>query len=100
MSTGTLNNYIQTLERMYRLYEGEELARLLSLRDAHVTNKNLRSSDIASLVEGNCVAPLDELIICHLLCVKVITRSYGIPKSVLNLYLVPVSTPGSCQFSV
>ncbi|CAH2243256.1 PCI domain-containing protein 2 homolog [Pararge aegeria] len=70
MSTGSLNNYIQTVERMYRLFEGEELSRLLSLRDSHVANKNLRSSDIASLVEGNCVAPLDEVIICHLLCVK------------------------------
>ncbi|CAH2105479.1 unnamed protein product [Euphydryas editha] len=72
MATGTLNQYIQTVERMFRLAEGDELARLLSLRDAHVTNRNLRSSDIASLVEGNCVAPLDELIICHLLCVKAI----------------------------
>lgn len=72
MATGTLNQYIQTVERMFRLAEGDELACLLSLRDPHVANRNLRSSDIASLVEGNCVAPLDELIICHLLCVKVI----------------------------
>ncbi|XP_034829645.1 PCI domain-containing protein 2 homolog [Maniola hyperantus] len=70
MATGSLNNYIQTVERMYRLFQGEELSQLLSLRDAHVGNKNLRSSDIASLVEGNCLAPLDEVIICHLLCVK------------------------------
>ncbi|XP_023940759.1 PCI domain-containing protein 2 homolog [Bicyclus anynana] len=66
----SLNHYIQSVERMYRLFDGEELSRLLSLRDVHVGNKNLRSSDIASLVEGNCVAPLDEVIICHLLCVK------------------------------
>ncbi|XP_045446780.1 PCI domain-containing protein 2 [Melitaea cinxia] len=72
MATGTLNQYIQTVERMFRLTEGDELARLFSLRDPHVTNRNLRSSDIASLVEGNCVAPLDELIVCHLLCVKAI----------------------------
>lgn len=72
MATGTLNQYIQTVERMYRLGDGDDLARLLSLRDPHVTNRNLRSSDIASLVEGNCVAPLDEVIICHLLCVKVL----------------------------
>ncbi|CAH0725231.1 unnamed protein product, partial [Brenthis ino] len=70
MATGTLNQYIQTVERMYRLGEGDDLARLLSLRDPHVANRNLRSSDIASLVEGNCLAPLDEVIICHLLCVK------------------------------
>lgn len=70
MATGTLNQYIQTVERMFRLAEGDGLACLLSLRDPHVANRNLRSSDIASLVEGNCVAPLDELIICHLLCVK------------------------------
>ncbi|CAG9559760.1 unnamed protein product [Danaus chrysippus] len=76
-STGTLNQYIQTVERMYRLSEGDELARLISLRDSHVTNRNLRSSDIASLVEGNCVAPIDEIIICHLLCVKaVIEKDY------------------------
>ncbi|XP_026497015.1 PCI domain-containing protein 2 [Vanessa tameamea] len=72
MATGTLSQYIQTVERMFRLGEGNELARLLSLRDAHVVNRNLRSSDIATMVEGNCVAPLDELIICHLLCVKAI----------------------------
>ncbi|XP_050343447.1 PCI domain-containing protein 2 [Nymphalis io] len=72
MATGTLSQYIQTVERMFRLGEGHELARLLSLKDAHVVNRNLRSSDIATMVEGNCVAPLDELIICHLLCVKAI----------------------------
>ncbi|CAK1599012.1 unnamed protein product [Parnassius mnemosyne] len=70
MSTGTLNQYIQFVERVYRTSQGNILARLLSLRDEHVGNRNLRSSDIATLVEGNCIAPLDEMIICHLQCVK------------------------------
>nr|XP_021188148.2 PCI domain-containing protein 2 homolog [Helicoverpa armigera] len=68
--TGSLNQYIQFVERMFRTSQGILLARLLSLRDEHVGNRNLRSSDIASLVEGNCVAPLDEIIISHLLCVR------------------------------
>ncbi|XP_041970236.1 PCI domain-containing protein 2 homolog [Aricia agestis] len=70
MATGSLNQYIQFVERVYRTGQGNILARLLSLRDEHVANKNLRSSDIASLVEGNCVAPLDEIVVCHLLCLK------------------------------
>lgn len=69
--TGTLNQYIQLVERVYRTGQGDILARLLSLKDEHVGNRNLRSSNIASLVDGNCVAPLDEIIIYHLLCVKV-----------------------------
>lgn len=69
--TGTLNQYIQTVERLFRTGQGIPLSRLLSLRDDHVGNKNLRSDDMASLVEGNCVAPLDEIIIAHLLCVEV-----------------------------
>ncbi|CAB3258946.1 unnamed protein product [Arctia plantaginis] len=69
--TGTLNQYIQFVERMYRTSQGNILSRLLSLRDEHVLNRNLSgSSDIASLVEGNCVSPLDEIIITHMLCVK------------------------------
>lgn len=72
MSTSTLNQYIQFVERVFRTSQGTILARLLSLRDEHVANKNLRSSDIATLVDGNCVAPVDEIIIGHLLCVKVI----------------------------
>ncbi|CAG9135512.1 hypothetical protein JYU34_006314 [Plutella xylostella] len=70
MATGSLNQYIQYVERVYRTGQGNVLARLLSLRDDHVRNKNLRSSDIASLVEGNCIAPLDEIIIAHLLTVE------------------------------
>lgn len=70
MEVGTLNQYIQFVERMFRTSQGNILARLLSLRDAHVGNRNLRSSDIATLVAGNCVAPLDEIIISHLLCIK------------------------------
>ncbi|KAJ8733340.1 hypothetical protein PYW08_001638 [Mythimna loreyi] len=69
-TTGSLNQYIQFVERMFRTSQGNLLARLLSLRDEHVANRNLRSSDIATLVEGNCLAPLDEIIISHLLCVK------------------------------
>lgn len=70
--TGTLNQYIQFVERMFRTSQGNILSRLLSLRDEHVLNRNLSgSSDIASLVEGNCVSPLDEIIITHMLCVKV-----------------------------
>lgn len=68
---GTLNQYIQLVERMFRTGQGDVLARLLSLRDEHVANRNLRSSDIGSLVKGNCIAPLDEIIIYHLQCVKV-----------------------------
>ncbi|XP_068631187.1 PCI domain-containing protein 2 homolog [Battus philenor] len=70
MSTGTLNQYIQLVERVFRTAQGNILARLLSLRDEHVGNRNLRSSDIASLVEGNCIAPLDEIVTYHLLCIK------------------------------
>ncbi|KAJ0178686.1 hypothetical protein K1T71_005461 [Dendrolimus kikuchii] len=70
MLTGTLNQYIQFVEHVYRTAQGDILSRLLSLRDEHIANKNLRSSDIASLVEGNCISPLDEIIISHLLCVK------------------------------
>lgn len=76
MATVTLNQYIQYVERMYRTAEGNMLARLLSLRDEHVGNRNLMSSDIAILVEGNCVAPLDEIVIAHLLCVKVRLNNY------------------------
>ncbi|XP_053603386.1 PCI domain-containing protein 2 homolog [Plodia interpunctella] len=70
MSTCTLNQYIQMVERVFRTSQGIMLARLLSLRDEHVGNRQLRSSDIATIVEGNCLAPLDEIIIAHLLCVK------------------------------
>ncbi|KAM3967371.1 PCI domain-containing protein 2 [Aphomia sociella] len=70
MVTGSLNQYIQFVERVYRTGQGTVFSRLLSLRDEHVANRNLRSSDIATLVDGNCVAPLDEIIIAHLLCVK------------------------------
>ncbi|VVC96744.1 PCI domain-containing protein 2 homolog [Leptidea sinapis] len=66
----TLNQYIQFVERMYRTCQGEHLARVLSLRDDHVNNVNLRSSDIAMLVGGNCISPLDDIIIYHLLCVQ------------------------------
>lgn len=71
MASGTLNQYIQCVERMFRTANGDNLARLLSLRDDHIYNKNLRSSDIVSHVEGNCVAPLDEIIIYHLSCLQV-----------------------------
>lgn len=71
VATGSLNQYIQLIERVFRTFQGSILSRLLSLRDEHVGNRNLRSSDIATLVEGNCVAPLDEIIIAHLLCVRV-----------------------------
>lgn len=70
--TGTLYQYIQTVERTFKNSQGIALSRLLSLRDDHVGNKNLRSSDIASLVEGNCSPLLDEILIAHLLCVKVV----------------------------
>lgn len=69
--TGNLNQYIQFVERVFRTGQGVILARLLSLRDEHVLNRNLRSSDIASLVDGNCISPVDEMITAHLLCVKV-----------------------------
>ncbi|CAG9795111.1 unnamed protein product [Diatraea saccharalis] len=68
--TCTLNQYIQFVERAFRTGQGTVLSRLLSLRDDHVGNRSLRSSDIATLVEGNCVEPLDEIIIAHLLCAK------------------------------
>lgn len=71
MSTGNLNQYIQFVERVFRTSQGSILARLLSLRDDHVGNRNLRSGDIATHIEENCVAPLDEIITAHLLCVKV-----------------------------
>ncbi|XP_004933693.1 PCI domain-containing protein 2 homolog [Bombyx mandarina] len=75
MITGTLNQYIQCVERMYRTGQGNILSRLLSLRDEHVYNRNLLSSDIATLVTGNCVAPLDELVIAHLSCLKALYAS-------------------------
>ncbi|KAG6441418.1 PCI domain-containing protein 2 homolog [Manduca sexta] len=70
MITGTLNQYIKFVERVFRTAQGNVLSRLLSLRDEHVVNRNLRTGDIATLVEGNCVAPLDEIMIAHLLCVR------------------------------
>ncbi|KAI8424505.1 hypothetical protein MSG28_002968 [Choristoneura fumiferana] len=70
MSIGTLNQYIQHVERAFRTAQGDVLARLFSLRDDHVGNRSLRSSDIATLVDGNCVAPLDDIVIAHLLCVR------------------------------
>ncbi|XP_049870191.1 PCI domain-containing protein 2 homolog [Pectinophora gossypiella] len=77
ISTGNVNQYIQFVERVYRTGQGNILAKLVSLRDDHVANRNLRSSDIAALVEGNCVSPLDELIITHLSCVKALcARNY------------------------
>ncbi|KPJ01261.1 PCI domain-containing protein 2-like [Papilio xuthus] len=67
---GTLNQYIQMVEKVYKAGEGDVLAQLLSLRDEHVENRNLRSSNIVSLVDGNCIGPIDEIIIYHLLTVK------------------------------
>ncbi|GBP47680.1 PCI domain-containing protein 2 homolog [Eumeta japonica] len=55
---------------MFRTGQGDILARLLSLRDEHVANRNLLSCDIVALVDGNCMAPVDEIVIAHLLCVK------------------------------
>ncbi|XP_063533478.1 PCI domain-containing protein 2 homolog [Cydia strobilella] len=70
MTINTLNQYIQYVERAFRTAQGDVLGRLFSLRDEHVGNRSLRSSDIASLVDGNCVAPLDDIVIAHLLCVR------------------------------
>ncbi|XP_059062423.1 PCI domain-containing protein 2 homolog [Achroia grisella] len=70
MATGSLLHYIQFVERVYRTGQGAVLSRMLSLRDEHIGNRNLRSGDISKYVHDNCVAPLDEIIVAHLLCVK------------------------------
>lgn len=89
MSVGTLSQYIQLVERMYRTAQGKSLAKLFSLRDEHVANGSLLSSDIVVLVEGNCVAPLDEIVIEHLLCVKVSVLS--IIHYVVNIHCIGIS---------
>lgn len=70
MATGTLNQYIQLIERVFRTAQSNTLSRLLSLRDDHVYNKNLLSSNVELLIEGNCIPALEEILIAHLLCVK------------------------------
>ncbi|XP_072940111.1 PCI domain-containing protein 2 [Epargyreus clarus] len=82
----TLNQYIQSVQRMFRSGQGEGLARLLSLKDEH-TSKNLVSNDTAALIETNfaefvsymnCSTPLDEIVAYHLACVKaLISNKYS-----------------------
>lgn len=71
-----LNQYIQLVERMFRTAQATALANFLNLHDSHVLNKNLITNNFIDYVVANCVAPLDELIITHLLCVKVNTFVY------------------------
>lgn len=68
---GTLNQYLQFIERTFRTCQGSIFARLLSLRDDHVINKNLLVYDIERVVEDNISSPLDEILIAHLKCAKV-----------------------------
>lgn len=71
MSTRTLQHYILLLERVFRTSQATALASLLDLRDDHCYDKSLLIPNIESFVASNCVAPLDEIAIAHLLCVKV-----------------------------
>ncbi|XP_045783743.1 PCI domain-containing protein 2 homolog [Maniola jurtina] len=75
MTTFTIKTYTENVERMYKLFDGEKLSQLVSLRDAHVPDWSYLSDysphAIADVVQDSCgKKPIYKLIVGHLLCVK------------------------------
>lgn len=67
----SLIEYIRYAENLYNSSQGRFLARALSLCDEHVNNENLINADLRT-VAAICFAPLDELLVNHLLALKAI----------------------------
>lgn len=65
--------FCQSVENAAQGRHGGLLSRFISLRDDHVFNRNLIfNSNLENVVDDNVSNPLNEVVISHLKCVKVI----------------------------
>ncbi|XP_077300020.1 PCI domain-containing protein 2 isoform X2 [Arctopsyche grandis] len=63
--------FCQSIEKAAHERRGSILARLLSLRDDHIYNRNLTiNSNVENVIDDNISNPLNEVVISHLRCLK------------------------------
>ncbi|KAG7313482.1 hypothetical protein JYU34_000614 [Plutella xylostella] len=70
MATLTVDQYTENVERAFKAKQGVELGKLLSLRDEHVLSRPLQLCEIPLLVKGKGIAPIFDIVVAHLLCIK------------------------------
>lgn len=71
MATLTVDQYTENVERAFKAKQGVELGKLLSLRDEHVLSRPLQLCEIPLLVKSKGIAPIFDIVVAHLLCIKV-----------------------------
>lgn len=74
MSALQLGNYLQLLERFWKVQDGGKIALFLSVRHEHV--RQLAHTDKSDgMVSRHISPPFDELVACHLKCLYYITTN-------------------------
>lgn len=74
MSFMNLANYLQLLDRCWRMQDGLKIASFLSLRHEHSNYANYQVENPKGIVERFLVSPIDELVIYHLKCLYYLGR--------------------------
>lgn len=63
---GTLNNYLNGVQRAWSGQDGQTVASFVSLSDKHIMNRNLYLQNPESAVERQLDQPIDEIVSAHL----------------------------------
>uniref|UniRef100_A0A182QW49 PCI domain-containing protein 2 homolog n=1 Tax=Anopheles farauti TaxID=69004 RepID=A0A182QW49_9DIPT len=70
-----LHDYLNKIMRVWNAYEGQAVARFLSLQDFHVNDPNLYKENPDAAVSRQLPSPLDEIVSAHLKVVYQLMRS-------------------------
>ncbi|XP_031337933.1 PCI domain-containing protein 2 [Photinus pyralis] len=69
MAYMVFTHYLQLMDKCWRSQDGKIIANLISLRNDHVTNKNLVLDRPEAMVERFLSNPFDEIVTCHIKCI-------------------------------
>lgn len=61
-----LNSYLNNVQRVWSAQDGHLIAQLISLKDRHVSNRNLHIEIPDNMVERILDPPIDEIVSAHL----------------------------------
>uniref|UniRef100_A0A182WHI1 PCI domain-containing protein 2 homolog n=1 Tax=Anopheles minimus TaxID=112268 RepID=A0A182WHI1_9DIPT len=70
-----LHDYLNKIMRVWNAYEGQAVARFLSLQDFHVNEPNLYKENPDAAVSRQLPSPLDEIVSAHLKAVYYLMRA-------------------------
>lgn len=82
---GSLQTYLNAIQRTWQAQDGTLVATFLSLRDKHALNPNLHVENAENMVDRILNPPIDEVALEHIKVLHYLSRSRKLP-SVLGEY--------------